>query len=163
VIASSIFNAKAIRFIVCCMKTDEQTEKAPCGLTAFGIFLLWGAAMASLAAITLTWRGTVLDHVWSLNPAGYQQLVPFGSRAGILFAILGITLAAAGIGWLKRLVWAWSLAIAIIAAQVIGNIANVLLGRPLEGAVGITVSGAVLWYLLWGRVRAAFKKPAQVS
>jgi hypothetical protein len=143
------------------MELEEETKKVPGGLMAFGVFLFWGAAMASLAAITLTWRGTVLDHAWALNPAGYKQLAPFGSKAGILFAILGVTLAAAGIGWFKRLMWAWRLAIVIIATQVIGNIVNILLGRTLEGAVGITVSGALLWYLLWGRVRAVFRKPAQ--
>jgi hypothetical protein len=31
------------------------------GFTAIGIFLFFGALMASLAAVTLLWRGTVLD------------------------------------------------------------------------------------------------------
>lgn len=119
--------------------------------------------MASLAGITLVWRGTALDHIWTLNPMGYKQLAPFGSKAGILFLVLAVTLTAAGILWLKRLPWAWPISIAIIATQVIGNIVNILQGRTLEGAVGITASGALLWYLLWGRVRAVFRKRAQES
>ena len=118
--------------------------------------------MAFLAAITLTWRGTVLHRVWAINPAGYKQLAPFGGKAGILFATLGVTLAAACIGWLKKLLWAWRLAIALIAAQVVGSIVNILLGRIPEGAIGITASGALLFYLLRKRVRAVFRKPGQV-
>jgi hypothetical protein len=33
--------------------------------------------MASLAAITLLWRGTSLDRIWSLNPTAYRQLAPW--------------------------------------------------------------------------------------
>jgi hypothetical protein len=145
------------------MTQGGKSGQAPRGLTAFGTFLLWGATMASLAGITLVWRGTALDHIWAINPVGYMQLTPLESKAGMLFVILAVTLTAAGIGWLKRLRWAWQLSVAIIAAQVIGNIVNILLGRTLEGAVGITASGALLWYLLWRRVRAVFRKPAPGS
>ena len=132
-------------------------------MTAFGIFLLWGAAMASLAGTTLIWRNTALDRVWALNPTGYQQLAPFGSKAGVFFISLAVALAAAGIGWLKRRLWAWCISVAIIATQVIGNIVNILLGRTLEGAVGFTVSGALLFYLLGRRVSGTFRKLAPAS
>jgi hypothetical protein len=154
--------AAAVQSIVHSTQLEEETQKSPRGLAAFGVFLLWGATMAFLAAITLTWRGTVLDRVWALNPAGYKQLAPYGGRAGILFATLGITLAATGIAWFKKLLGAWRLAIALIAAQVAGSIVNILIGRIPEGAIGITVSGALLFYLLRRRVRAVFRKPGQV-
>src|SRR5215472_361834 len=32
-----------------CMKSEDQSTRPPRGLTAFGVFLLWGAAMAPLA------------------------------------------------------------------------------------------------------------------
>ena len=51
------------------MNLEGETGKPTRGLTAFGVFLLWGASMAFLAAVTLTWRGTVLDRVWAINPA----------------------------------------------------------------------------------------------
>ena len=140
------------------MNSEEETQRGLRGLTVFGVFLLWGATMAFLAAITLTWRGTALDRVWAINPAGYKQLAPFGSKAGILFAALGVTLAAAGIGWFKKFLWAWRLAVGIIATQVVGNIVNLLLGRILEGAVGITASSALLFYLFRRHVRAVFAK-----
>ena len=59
------------------------------GFTAMGIFLFFGASMASLAAATLLWRGTALDRLWTLNPTAYKQLAPLGRIVGIFFLLLG--------------------------------------------------------------------------
>jgi hypothetical protein len=64
-------------------------------LTAIGIFLFFGAVMASLAGTTLLWRGTILEWMWALNPTAYKQLVPFGAAAGIPFLLLGVALSVA--------------------------------------------------------------------
>jgi hypothetical protein len=76
-------------------------------LTAIGIFLFFGAIMACLAGTTLLCRGTVLERMWTLNSSAFKQLVPFGTAAGIVFILLGVTLAVAGTGWFKRRLWAW--------------------------------------------------------
>src|SRR5450631_368169 len=64
----------------------------PSGFTTIGIFLFFGAVMASLAAATLLWRGTALDRVWVFNPTAYMQLAPLGRAVGILFLLLGVAL-----------------------------------------------------------------------
>jgi hypothetical protein len=130
----------------------------PRGITTFGIFLLVGAVAASIAGMTLVWRDTALDHIWALNPRGYRELAPFGKTAGLLFLFLGATLAAAGIGWFKRCVWSWRLALAIMITHVVGDIVNIVLGHAVEGAIGVAAGGALLFYLLRGSVRAAFKR-----
>src|SRR5260370_36535910 len=63
-------------------------------LTGIGIFLFFGAGMASLAGTTLLWRGTVLKRMWMLNPGPYKQLVPLGPAAGISFFFLCTALGA---------------------------------------------------------------------
>jgi hypothetical protein len=75
------------------------------GFTAVGIFLFFGAIMASLAAATLLWRGTALDRLWALNPIAYKQLAPLGSMVGVFLLLLGAALTTAGIGWFRRRVW----------------------------------------------------------
>jgi|SRR6516225_6052553 hypothetical protein len=80
------------------MKSEDQSTRRPRGLTAFGVFLFWGAAMATLAGVTLVWRGTMLDHIWSLNPRAYSQLGPLGYKAGILMLVVAGALAVAGVG-----------------------------------------------------------------
>lgn len=135
----------------------------PRGLTAMGIFLMFGACMAMLAGITLTWPGTPLDRVWVLNPRAYSLLASTGKPVGLLFLCLSIALAFAATGWLKRRQWGWQLAVAIIGTQVLGDFASIFLGRTVEGAVGVTVAGALLYYIARRRVRDAFAvNPKQI-
>lgn len=139
------------------MDFGDNSIRQPRGLTAFGVFLLWGAAMATLAGMTVLWQGTILDRVWSLNPRAYHQLAPLGSKAGIPLLIVAGALGTAGIGWFNRRHWAWYLAVAIIVTQIAGDLINLLLGRVAEGAIGIGTAGALLAYLLKRSVRAAFR------
>lgn len=74
--------------------------------------------------------------------------------------MLGVTLAAAGMGWLRRRRWGWRLAVALIATQVLGGLVHVFLGRLVEGGIGTAIAGALLFYLLRVKVRAAFESSA---
>ena len=139
------------------MKSEDQSTTFARGLTTFGVFLFWGAAMATLAGVTLVWRGTMLDHIWSLNPRAYSQLRPLGYKAGILMLVVAGALAIAGVGWFSRRHWAWSLVVAIIGTQIASDVVNLYLGRVIEGAIGIATAGALLFYLLRPPVRAAFR------
>lgn len=112
--------------------------------------------MALLAATTLIFPDTRLDGVWKLNPRAHQELVPFGKIAGFGFALLAAALALAAFGWFRRRLWGWRLAIALIAAQVLGNLVNLFRGRILEGAVGISIATALLVYLLTEPIRVLF-------
>jgi hypothetical protein len=123
---------------------------------AIGIFLFFGAIMASLAATTLLWRGTALDRLWALNPTAYKQLAPLGGTVGILFLLLGAALTTAGIGWLRHRLWGWRLAVVIIATQVLGDVVSCVRGDLLRGGTGFVIAGALLLFLLRPRVRAAF-------
>ncbi len=128
----------------------------PSGFTTIGIFLFFGAVMASLAATTLLWRGTALDRVWVFNPTAYMQLAPLGRAVGILFLLLGVALITAGIGWFRRRLWGWRLAVAIISTQVLGDVVNCVRGDWLRGGTGVIIAGALLLFLLQPRTRAAF-------
>jgi hypothetical protein len=128
----------------------------PSGFAAVGIFLFFGATMASLAAITLLCRGTSLDRIWSLNPAAYRQLAPLGRGVGGLFLLLGLALTVAGVGWFRRRLWGWRLAVAIIAIQIVGDVINCIRGDWLHGGIGVVIAGALLLFLLRSAVRKAF-------
>jgi len=126
------------------------------GFMAMGVFLFFGACMAGFAALTLLWRGTVLDEAWKLNPKAYAQLAPWGGAAGVLFLLLSLALAMAGIGWFRRRVWGWRLAVGILSIQVAGDAVNLLRGDLLPGGVGVAIAGAVLVFLLKSRTRRMF-------
>jgi hypothetical protein len=121
-------------------------------MTAIGIFLLFGAIMASLAGTTLLWRGTPLDRMWVLNVRAYNQLTPLG-RALLL---LGVALFTAGVGWIKLRRWGWNLAVAIIAIQITGDLVSMVMGQALRGAAGVAIAGALLFFMTRRSVREAF-------
>ena len=135
---------------------EASDAPKPSGFAAVGVFLFFGATVASLAAITLLWRGTYLDPIWSLNPTAYRQLAPLGRDVGVPFLLLGLALAAAGIGWFRRRLWGWRLAVAIIAIQTVGDIINCIRGDWLHGGIGVVIAGALLLFLLRPRVKKAF-------
>jgi hypothetical protein len=118
-----------------------------------GVFLFFGAVTASVSAIPLLWPETSLDRLWTLNPKAYQELAPFGRSVGILFLLLGATLSAAGIGWFRCRLWGWRLAVAIIAAQVLGG---VIRGDWLGGVAGVVIAGSLLFFLLRRKIKEAF-------
>jgi hypothetical protein len=126
------------------------------GVKAIGVFLLFGALMATLAGVTLVWRGTALDRMWTLNPRAFRELAPHGNVVGIPFLLLGGTLTIAGIGWFKSRRWGWRLAVAVIATQIIGDLVNAFSGHAVEGGLGVAMAGALLLYLLSADVREAF-------
>jgi hypothetical protein len=135
---------------------DLAVEPKTPGFTAVGIFLFFGAIIASLAATSLLWRGTPLDRLWDLNPIAYKQLARLGGAVGILFLLLGTALTTAGIGRFRRRRWGWRLAVVIITIQVLGDLVNCVRGDLLRGGTGVIIAGALLLFLLQPKVRATF-------
>jgi hypothetical protein len=132
--------------------------KPSTGFTAIGIFLFFGALMASLAGTSLVWRGTFLDPMWTLNPSAYQHLAPLGKTVGIPFLLLGAILALAGVLWFRRNLWGWRLAVAVMATQLLGDLLSALRGDLVRGLVGFAIASLLLFYLLRPNVRAAFDR-----
>jgi len=55
--------------------------------------------MASLAGVTLIWRGTILGRMWAINAPAYRRAGTFGKTVGIPFLLLCVTLVIAATGW----------------------------------------------------------------
>ena len=125
-------------------------------MTAIGTFLLFGAFIAFLAGVTLAKPGTLLDRMWIVNPRAYSRMAPSGGALGVLFMLLAGVLSAAAIGWFKYRLWGWRLAVAMIATQIFGDLVNVFLGQVIKGAIGVSIAGALLFYLLRPKVKECF-------
>src|SRR5690242_9363341 len=130
------------------------------GFRAMGVFLYFGAIIATLAGVTLIWSGTFLDHLWILNLRAYRQLSRLGTTAGTAFLSLAVIRVVAGVGWGGRRNWGWVLVVVIIATQVLGSLVNAAKGDFLRGSVGLIHSSALLYFLLRLKVRAAFTRQA---
>jgi hypothetical protein len=138
------------------MNSLTPTRTSRPAIRAVGAFLVFGACMSALAGATLTWRGTTLDRMWALNPIAYKELAPLGGIVGPLFLLLSATMTAAGVGWFRRRLWGWRLAVGIISTQVAGDFVDLVRGDLLRGGTGVTIAGGLLYYLLRPRVRATF-------
>jgi hypothetical protein len=145
------------RFALSSPVPEPANNPRPRGWLAIGIFLLWGAAMATFAGITLIFPGTILDRAWVLNPAGHAGLTALGRWVGFLFPLLGSALLLAGIGWLKHRRWGWMLAVLLIGANATGDLIRLLSGAWIEGVVGVLIAGALLIYMTRPNMRAVFK------
>jgi hypothetical protein len=67
-----------------------------------------------------------------------------------------VALTTAGLGWFRRRLWGWRLAVVIIGIQVLGDISNCVRGDWLRGGTGVIIAGALLLFLLQPRIRATF-------
>jgi hypothetical protein len=70
--------------------------------------------------------------------------------------VAAAALAIAGAGWLKRRRWGWQLALVIVGTQVLGDVMNIFYGRIIQGVVGVTIAGALLFYMTRPFIRACF-------
>ena len=125
----------------------------PTPLRAVGVSLVFGATMAALAALTLFWRGTLLDWAWTLNPLAYAQFSTQPRRFGSMFVLLSFTLTCAAVGWFRLRRWGWILAVTIISIQLAGDFVNLLRADLPRGITGFLIAGGLLVYLLRPRVR----------
>jgi hypothetical protein len=125
-------------------------------LIAVGVFFYFAMTMALYAAITLLCPGTALDKLWSLNPDAHRQLLEFRKVAGLGFVILAGVAAVAGVGWFRRRLWGWQLAVFGMSVQILGDCVNVMRGDFLRGGLGLLIGTALLAYLLSHKVRKNF-------
>ena len=125
-------------------------------MTAIGVFLFFGPVMASVAGTTLIWQGTFLGSQVDSECARLHTTRTFWQNTWRALLVLGAALAAAGTGWLGRRLWGGRLAVVIIAAQVLGDLASIWMGHFARGATRAAMAGGLLIYLLRPKVRVAF-------
>ena len=132
---------------------DGVATRNDCDWSLPGIWGLHGGSCRNDA--DMAWNAP--RRSMGLNPPAYNQLAPAGHVVGPLFLLLSATLAFAAVGWFKRRLWGWRLAVGIISTQVAGDLVNLIRGDLLRGAMGFAIAGTLLIYLFRPRVRATFR------
>lgn len=122
----------------------------------FGVFFLAATVILISVGTALLWPGTPLDAIWLLRPDREALLTPYRQSLGPAFLLLAIPSAFASIGCFLRQPSGWWVAVAIFAANGVGDIVQLVTGHFLEGAFGVLVAGALIFYLTRPSVRAAF-------
>ena len=129
----------------------------PRAIVALVAFFAFGTLAGGVAALTLALPGTALDVVWRLKPEEHARLATTGALSVLLMCAVSAACAAAAVGVWRGRRWAWWLAIALIAANLVGDAANAVLRGDLRTLVGLPIGGALLAWLVFGRARAWFR------
>jgi len=128
----------------------------PGGVTALAIFFAAGAAVCLVTTVALLFPGGVLEPIWRLNPRARAGFASLGAWAPVLLAAVGLACAAAARGLWSGRRWGRRLAMALLAVNLAGDAANVVLGTEPRALVGIPIAALLLLFLATGRVRAYF-------
>ena len=123
----------------------------------FGAFFAFATAMCVLAGLSLLTAGGPLDAMWRWKPQDYQQVREVGPLAGWGFLLLALVMASACLGMFRPREWGRRLAIAILAVNAAGDAARIVMGAWWEGAIGVSVAAALIWWLIRSPVRALFR------
>jgi hypothetical protein len=136
----------------------QAATRAPVTPWALGAFFIFATAMSLLAGVTLLFPGTQLDAVWRVKPAEYAELRALGPWVGGGFLAMAIVGAWGARGAFQQRRWGWRLAIVALAVNGLADAARIPFGAVLEGLVGVSVTGTLLWWLTRPRVRALFDR-----
>jgi hypothetical protein len=110
------------------------------------------------AAIALLWPGTPFDLIWLMRPDRRALLMPYRLWLGPVFLLFVIPAAFASFGFFQHRSWARELAIAIFAANGVGDVVQIARGHTWEGALGAAVMGLLIFFLTSQAARAEFER-----
>jgi len=139
---------------------SSAASRRPAGVTAMSVFFAVGALLAGFAAISLASPGGMLEPMWRLNPRAREGFRGIEMRGALLLAVVSLACAGASAGLFRGRRWGRLLAISVLAVQLVGDGANVVLGIDRRAAVGLPVALGLIGYLFTRRVRAYFAAKA---
>ncbi|MGQ0703875.1 MAG: hypothetical protein ACT4PM_12150 [Gemmatimonadales bacterium] len=112
--------------------------------------------MSGAAGLLLLVPGTPLDRIWEINPRARTDLGSLGWAGIALMAAVSMACGiAARLLWLGR-AWGRRLAITLLAANLLGDVAASLVRRDPWPLIGVPIGGALLAYLSSAPVRRYF-------
>lgn len=134
----------------------DKSKTRPLGITALIIFFFFGAAMSFISSIMLMFPGSFLEPLWRLNPRARENFTALGMWAIVLMLVVCIACALAALGLWRGSWWGYWLAVALLTVNLLGDIANVILGTEPRAAIGIPIVILILALLMSWRGKRFF-------
>ncbi|MDP4150510.1 MAG: hypothetical protein Q8927_07505 [Bacteroidota bacterium] len=123
---------------------------------AIGYFLILACLILVVAGISLFWPQTFWSQIWSFKEEEFRQMLPYRVLFGSGFWLLAIVMGMAAIGWFRRRRRGWLMTIGIFVVNGLSDGARMFSGSVLEGAIGVSVTSIIIYYLTRPAVRAEF-------
>lgn len=129
-----------------------MVSEAPTGVKVISVLFYIEAVLSVILAIVAFVAGNVLANM------GIPFVTALGVGLGIILLIWAVLTFFIGRGLWKGQSWARILAIVFAVLGLIGSISSLASGVILSGIVGLLVSGAIGWYLIFCKqVKTFFK------
>jgi hypothetical protein len=113
---------------------------SPRGISALSIFFLAGALISFTAGVSLLFPPSFIEPMWRVNPRAYAHLSDLGPWAAVLMFAVSISCATAAVGLWRRAQWGHKLAVALIAINLVGDVANAVMGIEPRAIVGVPIA-----------------------
>jgi hypothetical protein len=110
-----------------------------------------------VAGFTMIFPYTAISVIWRIKPDEFAQLLELRPWTSIGFLLLSSLMGLTVWGCWNGCLWGWRMAIAIFAANDLGDAGQIVSGRAMEGVIGITVVIAIVFWLTRPQVKAAFR------
>jgi hypothetical protein len=100
--------------------------------------------------------GSTLEALWRLNPVARAGFLSMGPWAVVLLLVVAGACALSALGLWRCAPWGCRLARALLAVNLIADVANAGVSGEPRTLIGVPVAGAMIAYLLSPKVRARF-------
>jgi len=130
--------------------------RRPPGVTALAGLFTFGTLASGLSAPSLLTPGGPLEPIWRLNPRAREAFSHIGAWAPLLLAAVCLACAAAAYGFFAGRRWGLRLGVALLLANLAGDLVNAALGVEPRAIVGIPIVAIILGYVSSRKVRAFF-------
>jgi len=132
-------------------------QTRPFGITALILLFVIGTVASLLAAVSLTFPGSVLEPIWRTNPHAREAFGRIGVWAVVLMATVFVACLSTAIGLWRGRRWGYWFAVVMLLLNLAGDIVNVIAGTERRAIVGIPIVILVLVYLLRKQTRDYFQ------
>ncbi|MEO5625015.1 MAG: hypothetical protein ABIQ70_03270 [Dokdonella sp.] len=131
--------------------------RRPAGVTALGLFFIFGTLMSGLSALSLLTHAAALEPMWQVKPAAREAFSQMGLWAPVLLGAVCLACASAALGFFTGTKWGYYLGVSILLLNLAGDIVNSLIGVEPRAWVGVPIVAVLLWYLSSRKVKTFFK------
>ncbi len=128
----------------------------PKGVLLIAVFFALSICVLVSVGTALWLPGSFMEVVWKLYPARRAEMMPYRALMVPGFFALATAMLFTSIGLLRFRRWGWWLAVTLFVTNGLIDFSQIFMGRVLEGAIGVPVACAIIYYLTWPSIRSSF-------
>jgi len=131
---------------------QQDSKRLPAGVLAIAGLFAIGVLASSASCLALLFPESILRNVWRLNPPAETALRALGSWAIVLMTAVCIACAVACSGLLRRRVYGYWAALALLTVNGISDLVAAIARGDSRTLIGVPIAVALILYLRQVRI-----------